>query len=197
MLKCIYVLLISSLLTACATNGTLRLYQGPTLAPQQEAQLTLPLAFDLIELDTQAVSSLGQKFRSDALTIKLAPGPHTLVLRYSDIFELDDENHDSLSSGQLVFKLNMQAGEAFEVHTPNINNYENALVFVKNPKVSLISPLQSIDASHIQKQDALILSKKEAPVATTKPNLMQLKFWWEQASQYEQDEFLLWTNAKK
>ena len=196
MLKCIYALLIASVLTACASNGTLRLYQGPTLPPQQEAQLTLPLAFDLIELDAQAVSSLGQKFRSDALIIKLAPGPHTLVLRYSDIFELDDENHDSLSSGQLVFKLNMQAGEAFEVHTPKINSYENALVFVKNPKVSLTSTLQSIDASHIKKQDALVLSKKEAPVITTKPNLMQLKFWWQQASQYEQDEFLLWAKSK-
>ena len=196
MLKCFYSVLISVLLSACASNGTLRLYQGPTLAPQQEAQLTLPLEFDLIELDGQAVSSLGQKFRSDALSIKLAPGPHTLVLRFSNIFELDDENHDTLTSGQLVFKLNMQAGEAFSVNAGNLNNYENALLFVKNPKVDLVSPLQSISASHIKKQDALILSKKEEPVITTKPNLMQLKFWWQQASQYEQDEFLIWVKSK-
>ena len=174
----------------------MRLYEGPALAAQQEAQLTLPLEFDLIELDGQAVSSLGQKFRSNSLTIKLAPGPHTLVLRYSDIFELDDENHDSLSSGQLVFKLTMQAGEAFTVVTPNINNYESALLFIENPKASLTSPLQSIDASHIKKQNALILSKKETPVVSKKPNLMQLKFWWQQASQYEQDEFLLWLRSK-
>lgn len=196
MLKCFYSVLISLLLSACASNGTLRLYQGPTLAPQQEAQLTLPLEFDLIELDGQAVSSLGQKFRSDALSIKLAPGPHTLVLRFSNIFELDDENHDTLTSGQLVFKLNMQAGEAFNVNAGNLNSYENALLFVKNPKVDLVSPLQSITASHIKKQDALILSKKEEPVITTKPNLMQLKFWWQQASQYEQDEFLIWAKSK-
>lgn len=184
------------LLCACASTGTMRLYEGPALAAQQEAQLTLPLEFDLIELDGQAVSSLGQKFRPNSLTIKLAPGPHILVLRYSNIFELDDENHDSLSSGQLVFKLNMQAGEAFTVLTPRINNYESALQFVKNPKASLTSPLQSIDASHIKKQNALVLSKKETPVVRKKPNLMQLKFWWQQASKYEQDEFLLWVRSE-
>ena len=176
MFKLLLSLTCCLLLCACSSTGTLRLYEGPALAAQQEAQLTLPLEFDLIELDGQAVSSLGQKFRADALTIKLAPGPHTLVLRYSNIFELDDENHDSLSSGQLVFKLSMQAAEAFTVVTPSINNYEDALLFVKNPTASLTSPLQSISASHIKKQNALVLSKKESPVVSKKPNLMHRSF---------------------
>lgn len=172
----------------------MRLYQGPQLAESQEAKLVLPMAFELVELDGQKVASRFQSFRTDDLMIHMAPGPHTLTLRYEDVFEIDAESHETLSSGQIIFKGTFKAGDLYKIKTQDISTYEKALNFLKTPNVKLVSGAQTLSSSHIAKANPLILSKKEKPIDLNKPNLQQLKFWWQQATDFEKDAFQTWLN---
>ncbi len=187
-----------SLIAGCSTSNTVRLYQGPLLGEELEATLILPIEFDLITLDGQKVSSSVQRFRNSNLNIQLPAGPHTLILVYNDIWQIDDDNHDTLSTGKLVFDVTMTAKERFTVLTPPLNEYSQALTFVKNPNVRLKSERQSTLASHIKKENPLVFKATQDTKVHELPRLAQLKFWWRQASDYEKKQFLKWQiNSQK
>ena len=187
-----------SLIIGCSTSNTVRLYHGPLIGEELEATLILPVEFDLISLDGQKVSSSVQRFRNSNLNIQLTAGPHSLILVYNDIWQIDDDNHDTLSTGKLVFNVTMTAKERFTVLTPTLKEYSQALTFVKNPVVRLKSELQSTLASHIQKENPLVFKATQDTKADEFPRLQQLKFWWRQASAFEKKQFLKWqTNGKR
>jgi len=197
-IKMVFLLCALSLLAGCSTSNTVRLYQGPILGEEFEATLILPMEFDLISLDGQKVSSSAQRFRNSNLNIQLPAGPHTLTLVYNDIWQIDDDNHDTLSTGKLVFDVIMTAKERFTVLTPPLNEYSQALTFIKNPKVRLKSKWQSTLASHIQKENPLVFKTTQDTEVDEFPRLQQLKFWWHQASVFEKKQFLMWqANSQK
>jgi|GEM_PF-2158910 len=187
--------LLSTALLGCSHNKTLRLYSGPPLGSELEATLMLPMEFELLSVDGQKVSANAQTFRSSDLTIQLPAGPHILVLQYSDIWQLDDENHDVLTSGRLVFDITMAKQEVFLVQTPPLKQHAQALNFIKNPRVHLQSSGQSVLASHIKKEDPLVFKSTTEPSKVEFPRLQQLKFWWAQASEFERQQFKKWQAA--
>lgn len=180
------------LLQGCSTAQQIRLYEGPTIGKNEEVELVLPINFELLSLDGQKVAQFEQTFRSQPLSIKLTPGLHTLVLRYSDIFEIDADNHDILSSGQITFTGAFQAGTQFQVKTPILSTYEQAKRFASMPNVELISDTQTFTGSHVAKQNPLVFKQDDETENVTYPNLKQLKFWWHNASDYEKQSFKAW-----
>ncbi len=195
MLNLFFMALLSTTLIACSQHNTLKLYSGPPLGSELEATLILPMEFELLSLDGQKVSASAQTFRNADLSIQLAAGPHILVLQYSDIWQLDDENHDALSSGRLVFDINMAPQETFLVKTPPLSQHSQALNFVKDPQVHLKSARQSVLASHIKKDDPLVLKTAQEINQVEFPRLKQLKFWWSQASEFERQQFIKWQTS--
>jgi uncharacterized protein YccT (UPF0319 family) len=188
-------ILLSTALASCSSQQTMRLYSGPALNSEQESTLILPIEFALLSVDEQDVGIAAQTFRNTSLIIKLPAGRHTLIMQYSDIWEIDDENHDKLSTGPLVFELNMAPQEIFLVKTPPLAHYEQALEFIKKPMVQLQSSQQTLVASHIAKEDPLVFQSSHANTKVTFPNLKQLKFWWTKASVYERNQFRKWQNS--
>ncbi|MEY8247000.1 MAG: DUF2057 family protein [Bermanella sp.] len=186
------IALLATVFMGCSHQQSLRLYAGPPLASEQEASLILPLEFELLSMDGQKVSSGAQIFRNTDLRIQLPAGPHILVLQYRDIWQIDADNHDTLSSGPLVFDIHMAKQETFLVKTPALTDYWQALHFIKAPKVYLQSARQSVLASHIKKADPLQLQTSKAPAQVELPHLQQLKFWWSQASEFERQQFNKW-----
>ncbi len=193
--KIAFFLCITSLIVGCSTSNTQRLYEGPALGEDLEATLILPIEFDLVSLDGQKVSSSVQRFRNSSLHVQLPAGPHILILVYNDIWQIDDDNHDSLSTGKLVFDVYMAAKETFTVLTPPLNQYSQALTFINNPNVRLKSNLQSVMASHIKKENPLLFKVSQNTKADEFPRLKQLKFWWLQASTFEKKQFLQWQSS--
>jgi len=186
------LVVIVFLIQACSTATHVRLYQGPDIGEANEAQLILPLNFELLTLDGETVSQFNQTFRNHDLHIKLAPGFHTLVMRYSDIWQIDAENHDKLTSGQFTFTGTFAAQEIFKIQTPPITTYLQAQNFVASPSINLVSQSKVLPGSHLEKRDPLKFSEDDNIEQVTYPNLKQMKFWWAQASQYERNEFKQW-----
>jgi len=188
-----YLIILSLLiLQACATNSPLRLYQGPELADEQEVTLVLPVEFEIVKLDQEEVSQFKQLFRNQDLIIKLAPGPHTLVLIYSDIWQIDSDNHENLTSGHLTFSGELLAGQTYRLQTPALNTHAQAKAFVSAPQLQLVSEQQNIPASVSKKANPLVFGKDEKTQHVDYPNLKQLKFWWSNANQYERQSFQQW-----
>ncbi|OUR69322.1 hypothetical protein A9Q73_02345 [Bermanella sp. 47_1433_sub80_T6] len=194
-LSLFFMALLSTALLGCSHNKTLRLYSGPPLGSEFEATLMLPMEFELLSVDGQKVSANAQTFRNSDLSIQLPAGPHILVLQYSDIWQIDDENHDALTSGRLVFDIIMAKKEVFLVKAPPLKEHAQALNFIKNPQVHLQSSVQSVLASHIKKEDPLVFKTSSEPDQVEFPRLQQLKFWWAQASEFERQQFKKWQAA--
>ncbi len=194
-LKNISLSLIFSLLMACSTQQAVRLYEGPALGENLETTLVLPVEFNLLSLDGREVSSFTQGFRNKNLNIQLPAGPHTLVIQYEDVWEVDDENHERITSGKLIIEANMEAKETYHLNSPSLRTLEEAQAFSTNPKLSLNNGQHSFYASHIKKDNPLEFNTKSAQGETELPRLEQLKYWWQQASQHEKKQFIKWKDA--
>ena len=194
-LKYISLSLLFSLLVACSTQQGVRLYEGPALGENLEAKLVLPVEFNLLSLDGREVSSFTQGFRNKNLNIQLPAGPHTLVIQYEDVWEVDDENHERITSGKLIIEANMEPQKTYELSYSSLTTLEEAHAFSINPKVSLKNGQQSFAASHIKKDNPLEFNTKNAQGEAELPRLEQLKYWWQQASQHEKKLFIKWKDA--
>ncbi len=170
----------------------MRLYNGPELNPIEEAIILLPEEFEVLELNGQSVSDSRLRFRSGNMDLRLPAGEHIIVFQYKAFWQLDDDNHDTLSSAPITFKVNMDKQEQFRFILPELKHYEAAENFTKKPIVALVSQRQKINGSVGTKDNALVLIETKTPTATQYPNLEQLKFWWNRATYYEQSEFINW-----
>lgn len=191
-----FFLLIIIFVQGCSTAQQVRLYDGPAIGKDQEVQLILPLNFELLSLDEQKVALFSQTFRNHDLSIQLTPGTHTLVLRYSDIWQLDADNHETLNTGQLTFTGTFKSGEVLRIQTPPLNTHAQAKHFIVNPKVNLISQYQVLPGSHVEKANPLAFRKDDEIEKVSYPHLKQLQFWWLKASHYEKQQFKQWLTVK-
>jgi uncharacterized protein YccT (UPF0319 family) len=180
------------ILSACSTVSHVKLYNGPTLSPQHESTIILPEELDLLEVNGQEISNTNLSFRTGNMPLTLPSGEHVLVFQYKQIWQIDDENHDVVSSGPITFKANLAKTETMMFEFPVIKTYEDAKRFSINPSLTLVSRRQKIPSSHTQKDNAFIFDEDTQAKATQYPNLDQLKFWWKRATYYEQQEFLIW-----
>ncbi len=194
-LKYTFLSLVLSLLMACSTQQAVRLYEGPALGKNLEATFVLPVAFNLLSLDGREVSSFTQGFRNKNLNIQLPAGPHTLVIQYEDVWEIDDENHERITSGKLIIEANMASKETYELSYPSLTTLEEAYAFSTHPKVSLINGRHSFLASHIKKDNPLEFNTQSAQGEADLPRLEQLKYWWQQASRHEKMQFIKWKDT--
>ncbi len=196
-LKVLFICFIFTTLCACSTQKEIRIYDGPLLGEEFESTLILPINFNLFCLDKQDISSFRQSFRNHDLHISIPAGPHTLTLEYDDFWQIDDENHSRLSSGKLIFSINMKAQSVYKLLTPKLETYDQAQNFVSKPMVYLVSDTEKIKASHIPKIKNLTFKTKSEHERPLLPKLQQLKFWWLQASAHEKSLFLTWQTALK
>ncbi|MFT7110430.1 MAG: hypothetical protein ACI843_002098 [Psychrobacter glaciei] len=185
-------ILLIFLLSGCSSVSQVKLYNGPSLKPQEEAAIVLPEAFELLELNGQSISDTRLKFRTGDMFLTLPSGEHTLVFQYKEFWQIDDDNHDIVTSGAITFKANLAKAEVMKLEFPDIKNHQDAKKFSYDPRLLLVSKRQVIPSSHTQKDNPFVLDKGKQVKATQYPNLDQLKFWWDRATYYEQQEFLIW-----
>lgn len=179
-------------LSACSSTSSVRLYTGPALPLTEEATVILPEAFEILEINGQAVNDMRLKFRTGNLALTIPAGEHTLVFQYKEFWQVDDDSHDTVSSGPITFKTVFSKQETVTFHYPKLSNHNQAEHFSLNPTVYLLTNTGKVAGSHTPKDNALILSTDKNTIVTQYPNLNQLKFWWNRATYYEQSEFLSW-----
>ncbi|WP_396587475.1 DUF2057 family protein [Bermanella sp. R86510] len=186
------------LLTACAQTGPLKLYPGASLPHDQEARLILPIEYELLSINHQAVEQSQLRFRVEPTELRLAPGPTHITVKYKDVFDISSDQHETVESGKLSFELVIKPQQTYTLGWPTINGYEDAVTFVNKPKLYLKNGSESWLARHQAKPNPLILKRSEATHSQESIALEKLGYWWQQASDQERTEFLnRINNAKK
>lgn len=191
------ILILATLfITGCASIQDAHLYDGPALTPEHSTRLTLPLEFEITELDGRLVPIGQQRFRSDNLFIYLTPGKHHLVLHYESIWDIDGDNHETVRSQPILFEIDGQAGEQLVFSYESPTTLKQAQNFAQSIPVTLISDKQSITGYGLKKADPLTFNKKKPITKVDLPYLQQLQYWWDQATPYERREFKEWINQQ-
>lgn len=109
-----------------------------------EVVLVTPEEIPVLALDDQEIS--GGLFRSTKTTYKLNPGQHHISVRYEQLFNLNDGNHDILKSGVVTVGANLQDGKTYQLKlvNPPKDNYEKAKEYVKQPIIAVVDDAGNI-----------------------------------------------------
>lgn len=189
-LLCIFVVLTSS---GCAQQGTIKLYDGPTLPPQLTANLSLPLELEPLQLDGNVIHQGLYRFRTGPMQLSLSKGKHQLIVRYDNIVDINSEAHEHFVSQPMVLDFEIQGGEEGQIELPaELHQLPDIRAFVASPKVTLVMGTHRIESLQLKNERELSLQEENAADASKTPQLQQLQFWWQQASEYEQKLFRQW-----
>ncbi|SFD14599.1 DUF2057 family protein [Pseudoalteromonas denitrificans] len=124
--------------------------------------------------------------------IKLTQGMHKIQLKYSDLFELDFDDHEVVESQPFWIKVNISSKSNYRLIFDAPQDVEAAHIFAKAPLV-MLEQLLTGDVAIIEKS-----SEPEVSISEIKPDqvikepkvLDMLDFWWKQANEDEKTLFL-------
>lgn len=178
----------------CAQTGTIKLYDGPNLPPALTASISLPLELEPLQLDGNAINQGLYRFRTGPMQLSLSKGQHQLIVRYDNIVDINSEQHEHFVSLPMVLDFTVQGGEQGEISLPqNVKQLPDIRAYVADPKVTLRLDEQRINSLQLKNERQLSLQETtDAAAASKTPQLQQLQFWWQQASEYEQVLFMRW-----
>ena len=175
------------ILMGCAHTGPYVLHTQTQMSLAEQAQVTLPKAIDVVQLD-------GKKLKlayspDDVRHYYLLPGQHELVLRYVQLWEDDMGNEEVLTSKLVGFQLTTKAGDHFELVTDMPRTLEDARRFSRDIQLQLkgsgnaLLTGQLIAAFRQPAAIDVLINDKGSPYE-------HLVEWWRVASPDEKEMFL-------
>ena len=212
---CIFAVLLS-LLSACASNKPIILFDTPPAKPSNIAKLLIPIEIDLVYVDgnRQTFFPAYQQY----VTYKLLPGAHVFGFQYQDMVLNEDGNQESVKSKTVIIRFTAEEGANYIIDFKKPASFADALKLEKTFKISLSKKSdsgKSIIASSFPApespvagwlgskpfsaeaadlfNDEILSTRSEEPAKDAKTGT-HLKYWWEQASQEERSSFRQWIN---
>ncbi|MCP5326615.1 MAG: DUF2057 family protein [Oceanospirillaceae bacterium] len=180
-------------LSGCAQQGTVKLYDGPSLPPELTGSISLPLTLEPQQIDGNSISQGLYRFRNGPMQLSLNKGKHQLIVRYDNIVNITSDEHEHLVSMPMVLDFEIQGGEQGQIVLPgNLTQLPDIRAYVAEPKVTLQLNGQNIDSLQLKNERQLSLQEVKTSTAGNTPQLQQLQFWWQQASEYERVLFMRW-----
>ena len=108
-----------------------------TAATHAAVTLITPEQIAVLTLDQQEVS--GSFFRSTKTTYQLDPGTHDIAVRYEQLFNLTNDDHDILKSAMVSVRANLEDNKTYRLSLINPpKNYEVAKEYVKQPIIAVV-----------------------------------------------------------
>ena len=108
-----------------------------TAATHAAVTLITPEQIAVLALDQQEVS--GSFFRSTKTTYQLDPGTHDIAVRYEQLFNLTNDDHDILKSAMVSVRANLEDNKTYRLSLINPpKNYEVAKEYVKQPIIAVV-----------------------------------------------------------
>lgn len=181
-------------------------------------QLVVPDIYQLIKVNGQAVSS---DFFSSETVVDLKVGRNIVVLKYSELFEDDDnDDHATIKSDPqiVLFTIATHNINKYSVIAPPIDNDKQARIYAQSPHIRIVSTdknsgkqrelnllsknLTEFEAEiAFQKMEQLEMSSlinskhtiESTNNATTINALEKLKLWWAQADEKQKKQFIDFT----
>ena len=110
-----------------------------TVVVTSEAAVTLlaPEEIPVLALDQQEVA--GSLFWSSKTTYKLDPGSHEIAVRYEQLFDQNNGDHDVLKSSIVSLKAELQDNKTYRLTLVNPpKDYDDAKQYVKQPIIAIV-----------------------------------------------------------
>jgi uncharacterized protein YccT (UPF0319 family) len=105
------------------------MYEGEDIPADQLATVRVPVHMDLVSVDEKQMSITSSFLRTGDLLLELAPGPHTLVVRYHDIWDVTEEYHETIKSPPATLSFQAAPGGAYLIAMKDPKDMASAQLF--------------------------------------------------------------------
>jgi uncharacterized protein len=111
------VLLLSllCLISACASQADIRLYEGPTRPAAQLVEIEVPAELEILTINERRIERANRIFSMHPRTLQLEPGNYRIVAFYKDIFEVPPSGHEVVRSDPTLFRIDGAAGSRYRL----------------------------------------------------------------------------------
>lgn len=198
----VVLVLVMMGLTACATQGPLKVYEGPARAASELVLVSVPEEIEIMSVDGREPPP---SFLKSNVVLSLLPGEHVFSLRYVELFQITADEHEVVRSKQAALRFTAKAGSTYKLEMPKQTTRDAARAFAKDPKFSIVNkgdgsaiesaPIKSYaEASLIDSiNKAFTGSTTEAAPVT---NLDLLKDVWTRTTAEERKAFRTWQDQQ-
>lgn len=152
-------------------------------------QIKFPAELILLQVGAEKIEhSLFSKV--DEITLK--KGTHKLKIKYSDLFELDYDDHEVVESKPFWIEIQISENVNYQVIFNKPEDEVEAQVFAKSPSVALkaISTGELVSVAKSSEPAQKVEVVQLAKVMPSPKTLEMLNFWWQQANEQEKESFL-------
>ena len=199
------------LLSACVGIRHHKLYEGD---PAHTAYID---SFDTVLIDYVDNDNMGTSFIGQKHTYDIKAGQHTLLVKYSDIFDTGSGEHDIVESRPAKITFVAEPGKHYQIRNPVEKKLQDAKKLEQKPEfwvvelstgkripatVEMSRPRSFFEGLKMQNKPAYeFASDRVQPAegdagngtaAADMSNLQRLQQSWSGASQDERDAFLKW-----
>lgn len=196
------------LLASCASQQTQNLYQGS----DTNAAVIISGPTVLVEyIDNDTVKS---GFIGQENSYRVAAGDRQILVTYSDLFDINADEHQKVVSRPAKILFTAQAGKRYRIESTKPSSLEQAQAFKEQPEffvldlisgnripatVELSRPRSFISQLKSSVTPAYEFASDQVPEVKTEAigRLDQLQLLWNQASPAEKDAFLQWATPLK
>lgn len=114
------------LLTGCASQEPLRLYEGDPRPTPEVAVVRVPIELEVMRINGRKIDGLNTLFSPDHRDLHLAPGRYRILAYYKDLWEMSGDNHDVIKTDPALFVVQAKAGHTYELGFDEPQNIEQA-----------------------------------------------------------------------
>ncbi len=117
---------LACLLSACAQQSHVQLYQGAELPAGQVLRVQVPAALEIIDLNGQEVPT-GSLFSGGMRILELQPGEYRINAFYKNVYDIGGGiSSEVVRSRSAIFMIDGKAGETWRLGYPAPENLEEA-----------------------------------------------------------------------
>lgn len=183
---------------------------------QGSAVLKSPDYIQVLAIDDNEKDSVSAAFGSGAITKELFPGVHFLKVRYSDLFDIDQDEHETVNSKPVAIEFIARAGYTYQLMLDRPQTLSAAQAFARNAVIHVLEVESNTKIAtsttlyqyrlaqrQAQQQRQPVLASTPKPVRptgtatmTNSNNLETLKTIWATISAEEKQAFMKWVYSK-
>lgn len=195
-------LCLVGLLTACASTGPIRLYEGAERPLAEVALVSLPEQVQVMAVDG---SDTGGTMLQRNSSFVMLPGERVFSLRYVELFQINSEEHEVVRSRQAALRFTAEAGAEYRIEYDKQPSLEAARKFAKAPVFRLVN----VKSGAVNESSAIKSYAEASLVDTitrafesasgqekTQTHLDLLKDVWGRASAEERAAFRVWVEQQ-
>ena len=169
-----------------------------------KVSLEVPELIQVLSIDGQEGNShfLGSRAHVQQLTV----GEHVLSVRYTQLFNINADEHDILKSKPMAIRFTAEAGQTYLLSVTPPKRYDAAKEFAKQPDIRLINKTAGTSQQAIQiksyAEASLVDSigkafqSSDESVSKQSDNVQLLQDIWLRATPTERQAFAAWLASK-